>query len=188
MILFGSYTSPFVRHCRIVLDQTGKPWSMQDTDYATSGSESPTKRVPYLRDDKVHLYDSSSILHYLREQMGQAFLPNFQATENYAMANTVLDTAINLFLLENNGLKDESNDFIQRQQGRVHSGLQVLNALDLPKHTDEIATDDVALRIACLLDWADYRQRFEVADYAELQRFLTMMRDWKPFLETAPPD
>ena len=33
MKLFGSYTSPYVRHCRIVLAQNGQDCEFVETDY-----------------------------------------------------------------------------------------------------------------------------------------------------------
>ena len=47
MKLFGSYTSPFVRHCRIVLAQHQQSYEFIPTDYAQSAQQTPTKRVPY---------------------------------------------------------------------------------------------------------------------------------------------
>ena len=36
MELFGSYTSPYVRHCRIALLETDTKFSLTETDYDTS--------------------------------------------------------------------------------------------------------------------------------------------------------
>lgn len=73
MQLFGSYTSPFVRHCRIALIETGLDCEFVETDYAESARRSPTKKVPYLQDKDVMLFDSCSILKYLREKAGGTF-------------------------------------------------------------------------------------------------------------------
>ena len=48
MELFGSYTSPFVRHCRIALLETKTKFSFTETDFETSAKLSPAKKVPFL--------------------------------------------------------------------------------------------------------------------------------------------
>lgn len=183
--LFGSYTSPFVRHCRIVLAQTGTDYTFVETDYATSEKSSPTKRVPYLYDGEVKLHDSSAIIHYLRQQNGQSFLSTPMETEQFALANTVLDTCINLFLLENSGVAVSGNAFLQRQQGRIDSGLQALNNW-IPNNPDLTAMDDAHWRVACLLDWGLFRQRFSLDNRLNLQMFLTRLQTSEIFKETAP--
>lgn len=47
MELFGSYTSPFVRHCRIALLETKTKFSFTETDFETSAKLSPAKRFPF---------------------------------------------------------------------------------------------------------------------------------------------
>ena len=116
MILYGSQTSPYVRHCRIVLMQSGLPWTFQDTDYAASAAGSPTKRVPYFQDGDTRLTDSSSILMHLRQRLGQPYMEKVEQLERYALCNTLLDTAINLFLLERDGLGPTDSDYLARQQ------------------------------------------------------------------------
>ena len=62
MELFGSFTSPYVRHCRVVLAHTGLDCEFVETDYDQSAARSPTRRVPFLRDGDRMLTDSASIL------------------------------------------------------------------------------------------------------------------------------
>ena len=51
MKLFGSFTSPYVRHCRIALMQSGLDWEMAELDIHTSNDPgTPTLRVPFLED------------------------------------------------------------------------------------------------------------------------------------------
>lgn len=183
--LFGSYTSPYVRHCRIALAQTEMLYTFVETDYAASDVGSPTKRVPYLHDGAVKLHDSSAIIHYLRQKNGQAFLQTPAQTEQFALANTVLDTCINVFLLENSGFSDSENPFLQRQQARIDSGLLALNAMLSP--TPELSTmNDADWRVACLLDWGLFRGRLSLDNTPNLHDFLTTVQTWQIFQETAP--
>jgi glutathione S-transferase len=73
MKLYGSYTSPFVRHCRIALIETGLAFDFIETDQTGSAAKSPTKRVPFLEDGNIFLTDSSSILKHIREKTGHTF-------------------------------------------------------------------------------------------------------------------
>lgn len=183
--LFGSYTSPYVRHCRIVLAQTEMPYTFVETDYVASDAGSPTKRVPYLHDGEVKLHDSMAIIHYLRQKSAQAFLATPAETERFALANTVLDTCINVFLLENSGFSDSENTFLRRQQARIDSGLRALN--DLMSSTPELPEmSDADWRVACLLDWGLFRQRLNLGNTSNLRHFLSTIQSWQIFEQTAP--
>ncbi|CAM2009714.1 glutathione S-transferase family protein [Acanthopleuribacter pedis] len=182
--LYGSYTSPFVRHCRIVLLETGRPFEFEETNYDQSYANSPTKRVPFLRDGDLHYYDSSAILHHLRDKAGQKFLPTPADTELYALANTVLDTAVNIFLLERDGISEYQSDYIQRQKDRVQSGLKALDGTDL---SFDGTPGDPILRIACLLAWAEYRKRFTFSQFGNLAVMMDEVGALDAFQQTAPP-
>ena len=62
MELFGSYTSPYVRHCRIVMMQLGQAFTLVPTDNDASAKGSPTQRVPYLKDGQRFFRDSMTIV------------------------------------------------------------------------------------------------------------------------------
>ncbi|RZA06776.1 MAG: hypothetical protein EOO68_04495 [Moraxellaceae bacterium] len=78
MKLYGSYTSPFVRHCRIAILETHGECEFIETDQAVSAAKSPTKRVPFFEDGEIFLTDSNAILKYLREKSGQIYLADMQ--------------------------------------------------------------------------------------------------------------
>lgn len=185
MKLYGSYTSPFVRHCRVALLQTGLDSEFVETTGPDARNPSPTSRVPYLEDGELRLSDSTSILKHLRGKAGQPFLADAPELDRYCLANTVLDAAINVFLFEQlDGLLPEKSTYLQRQHKRVQSGLSELEAQCAPAGSE---LGDAALRLACLLDWGRYRNRFEVGFYPRLGAFLDTMQAWEPFAQTAPP-
>lgn len=184
MKLYGSYTSPFVRHCRIALIQSGMDFEFVETDYAMSAERSPTSKVPFLEDDGVTLTDSSSIVKYVREKSGERFLPDVEDYEMYAMTNTVLDSAINLFLLENDGITSDQSGYLKRQQERVESGLIELNRRFDPS---EGITKDSALRCACFIDWALFRNRITIEKQENLGGLLAAANEIEEFAATAPP-
>ncbi len=200
MILYGSKTSPFVRHVRVVLDLCQCDWQLVETDYASSAELSPTQRVPYFTDGDLALTDSSSIIKYIREKSGQAFLPNIKDYELYALTNTLMDTTINLFLLELvDGIKPESGkdseenlkipmgpatgNYLLRQQDRIVTGLTELNDRDLSFNE---TYSDADLRLACYLDWAIFRKRISLDSFDNLQQFLTSANTHNVFTQTSP--
>lgn len=184
MKLYGSYTSPFVRHCRIALLQSGFDFDFIEADYAVSAEKSPTSKVPFFVDDDLTLTDSSSILKYVREKAEQNFLPDIQDYEMFCMTNTLLDSAINLFLLENDGVTPDQVGYLARQKERVNSGLVELNRRFDP--AEGIAKDS-ALRCACFIDWALFRKRIDIGGCENLAGLLAVANEEKEFVATAPP-
>jgi len=184
MKLFGSYTSPFVRHCRIALAQSGHDFEFVDTDYAGSAAQSPMAKVPFFEDGELKLTDSSSILKFAREKAGLPFLGDIEDFELFTMVNTLLDSAINLFLLENSGIDAEQVPYLGRQQQRVQTGLAELDRRIDPSAT---TTSDSGLRCACFVDWGLFRQRISIEGFENLGRALEVARTDNLFQETAPP-
>ncbi len=68
------------------------------------------------------LTDSSAILKSIREQSGKAFFSDNDDFNNYCTANTLLDTAINLFYLEKEDLTPAKSGYLARQQSRMARG------------------------------------------------------------------
>ena len=74
MKLYGSVTSPYVRHVRVALAQSGFDYTFVEADYAMSAERSPTAKVPFFEDGDLTLTDSTSILKHVREKSGMEFL------------------------------------------------------------------------------------------------------------------
>ena len=184
MELFGSFTSPFVRHCRIALLEEQFEFEFVETDGEASAAQSPTKRVPFLKDGDIQLTDSSSILKHVREKAGEPFLQDLQDYERYCLANTVLDSCVNLFLLERHGLSADANPYLQRQSQRIESGLSELN-----QHlfSEQAPYSDSELRLACFLDWGLFRERIQLEEHSQLASFLEQLNQYPPFAKTSPP-
>lgn len=183
MQLYGSYTSPYVRHCRVALAQNGFEYEFIEADYSMSAKQSPTARVPYLVDGNLKLIDSSSILKYIREQSGQPFLEDIKDYDNFVMVNTLLDTCINLFLIENDGFGPAQINYLQRQKNRLKSGLKELNRRFDP--AQGISTDG-ALRCACFIDWALFRKRIDISGLDNLAGLIEVANQQQAFANTAP--
>lgn len=184
--LYGTYTSPYVRHCRIALAETGQDFDLIETDYTQSARLAPAKRVPFLNVGNRVLNDSLSILKFVRESAGQHFLPDIDDCDLFALTNTALDTAINLFLLEKDGLTAQESGYLGRQNERVRDILDALDshAAALPAQTSHFT--DGELRLGCFLDWGLFRERISLTDHPRLERFLQRMRAYPAFGDTAP--
>lgn len=191
MELYGSFTSPYVRHIRIALLEAGLPYTFVETDAASSTKLSPTQKVPFFKysenGEQKMLTDSSAILKFIREKSGKTFFAddknNLSAFNVYCTANTLLDTAINLFYLEKDGVTAENSTYLARQQSRLQTGLAELNKLSF---SQAAPFSDAELRIACFLGWALFRQRISIDGFSALQQFMDNISRYPHFVETTP--
>ncbi|QOC23160.1 glutathione S-transferase [Wenzhouxiangella sp. AB-CW3] len=188
MQLYGSFTSPYVRHCRIALIEGGIEFEFVETDYAASARLTPTRRVPFLKDGNLLLTDSASILRHIRETSRRPFLQTVEQADLFAMVNTAMDSTVNLFLLERDGITPAQSPYLQRQADRVQDILNDLNErlLAMNDQPSQNRLNDALLRLGCFLDWARFRQRIDPARYSALQRFLDQLAPWPPFVATRP--
>jgi glutathione S-transferase len=183
MKLFGSYTSPFVRHCRIALLQTETEFEFLQTDYAQSAKGSPAQRVPYLQHEGLQLHDSASILKYVRQLAEQPFCASVESYDCFCLVNAALDSTVNLFLLENSGVDIHTNDYTKRQAARIESCLAALDK----KAVEGLEWDDAGIRLACFIDWASFRKRLSFDNYPALQHWLHEANQDRNFVATKPP-
>lgn len=182
MKLYGSLTSPYVRHCRLVLAIIQQPYELVITDGASSPNA--TKRVPVLQHQQVQLGDSTAIIRYLRELADQPFLPWVQDLDRFCLLNSLLDTQVNVFLLAKDGLQPGDNAYFARQQGRVQAILAELEQLSFDPRDP---SDDVSLRLGAILDWCLYRQLFSLAPFPKLLAFWQAIVAQPYFQQTQPP-
>lgn len=187
MILYGSYTSPYVRHIRTALLQFKLDFEFVDTDYAASSLGSPVKRVPFLDAGDRKLTDSSSILLYLKQLSGQSGFDDLDDFELYTLVNSAMDAEINLFLLSRDGLTPDNSDYLYRQKSRIASSLEYLNKLMEYQLVDANNLSDGQLRLACFLDWGLFRQRFSLDGLDSLTDFFQQVRLNEHFAATKPP-
>jgi len=187
MKLYGSYTSPYVRHCRIVLAECGVDHQFVEADYAASAKLSPTARVPFLEDGGLRLHDSASIIRYVRSRADQDFMTDIDDFETFLLANTGLDTSINLFLLEKEGLLPKDVPYLARQQARVESVLSELE-VRCARAQDRIHApfQDGWLRVGCFLSWALFRERVTLDKHEHLNALMPRLDDDPGFARTHP--
>ena len=195
MKLNGVRTSPYVRHARVALAESGLSWQFEQVTPDTINL-SPTLRVSFLIDGNLTLTDSAVIVRYAREQSGQAFLPSVGDHELFALATSILDTTVNLYLLNigdsaalaevatgTSAIGFNPRTYYERQQERIVAGVRGLDQFELDASAP---FTDGHIRLACLLDWASYRETIDLLGLNKLNDFLTRMREWPTFAETAP--
>lgn len=183
MKLYASYISPFARHCRIILLETGLECEFIETDSASSALNSPTKKVPFFEDGEIFLTDSSAIVKYLREKAGQGFCTDATEYDRFCMVNTLLDATYLLFMLEKDGITPKQSPYLQRHEARVQSSIIELNRISWPGRAPY---NDAELRLLCYLDWVKFRQRFNFDEHKNLVDFLASARSYQPFIQTVP--
>lgn len=183
MKLYGSYTSPFVRHCRIVLLDKKLDCEFIEADHAVSAVKSPTKKMPFLEDGEIFLTDSTAIVKYFREKAGEVFCHDITTFDHLCLVNTLLDASVCLFMLEKDAIKPEQSIYLQRHEARVQSGLAELDNMSWP---DKGPYNDLELRLLCYLDWALFRQRFTFDQHRNLTTFLATARQYPHFAQTSP--
>jgi glutathione S-transferase len=184
MKLFGSYTSPYVRHCRVALFDLGITFDFIDTDYTASAMASPAMRVPFLHDNGLQLSDSSSILMHVYHSKGIPFIETAEQMELYALSNTAMDTTINLFFLEKDNVTPQHSAYLKRQSNRIDASLAALELTNLPK---ALPLNIAETRLACYLDWALFRKRISLDEHPNLLSFVKLANTWPTFADTAPP-
>jgi glutathione S-transferase len=184
MKLYGSYTSPFVRHVRIVLLETNQACDFIETDQTTSAVKSPTQRVPFLEDGEIFLTDSASIVKYLREKAGQTYCKTAKELDDVCLVNTVLDTTANLFFIKRDGVDVSAIPYLQRQAARIHSTLAELNQSTLPATAPY---SEAQLRLACYIGWAKFRNLVDFSAFENLEKFYSGINQYDHFVATKPP-
>lgn len=194
MKLYGTLTSPYVRHVRIACIESGLDYELLNADDEVTAQHNPLLRVPFLIDGDITLTDSAVILRYIREKAGHTYLSTLEEHELFCTATAILDSAINLHLLRisESVVAKESNDiaispgsgnYLYRQQVRIDSSLRVLNQRAYPS---EAPYSDGELRLGVALAWGLFRKRFSIEGLDNLQSFLAGLDSYAPFEQTRP--
>lgn len=183
MKLYGSYTSPFVRHVRIVLLETAQPCEFIETDQTGSTAKSPTQRVPFLEDGDIFLTDSTSITKYLREKAGQDYCKTAKELDDVCLVNTLMDATVNLFFIKRDGVDIIGIPYLQRQAARIQTTLAELNRQTWPSSAPY---NDAQIRLACFIGWAKLRNQIDFSIFENLENFYAGALYYPHFIATQP--
>ncbi|MBI2277520.1 MAG: glutathione S-transferase [Dechloromonas sp.] len=137
MKLIGSHTSPYARKVRIVLAEKkieydfviDSPW-FEDSKVPEIN---PLGKIPVLvLDDETPLFDSRVIVEYIDNVTPNSKLfpaPNRERTEVKrweALADGICDAASSAFLEAKRPKAQKSNDWIERQRGKIMRSLEFM--------------------------------------------------------------
>lgn len=137
MKLIGSHTSPFARKVRIVLAEKkieyefviDSPW-FEDSKVPEIN---PLGKIPVLvLDDETPLFDSRVIVEYIDNVTPNSKLfpaPNRERTEVKrweALADGICDAAASAFLEAKRPKAQRSDDWIERQRGKIMRSLEFM--------------------------------------------------------------
>ena len=201
MKLIGSNTSPYVRKVRVVMAEKKLDYSFELENVWSADTRilqsNPLGKVPcLLMEDGNALYDSRVIAEYLDTLTPVCKLlpPNGRDRADVkvweALADGVLDAAV-LVRLEKTlrPQEQQSPQWIARQLGKVHAGLQVMsdklgeNAFCMGKN---YSLADVA--VGCALGWLSFRfpDIDWRGDYPNLARLFDKLSERPSFRDTVP--
>ena len=198
MKLITSLTSPFGRKIRILLQEKNisceiiedVPWNA-DT---ITPQYNPLGKIPVLlRDDGSTLFDSRVIALYLDSLDAPALIPaegeaRLQVLRWEALADGISDAAAAVFIERRRDAPLQSQDWIARQLGKVHAGLnEAERALDGNTCTGRFTLADIALIAA--LDYVQLRLGADLSlqDYPRLNTFCANLQSRTSVASTRPP-
>lgn len=188
--LFGHDASPYVRRVRILLAELQIPFERDTHGWQDPAPEfsaaSPIRRVPMLelRPGALvrHVFDSKVIagLLYGMPHPRPGGEPPFQDAmfdpglalldENVvSVTDAAQDSLVNVFLLENDGVRPEQSAYLTRQLDRARGCLDWLERRYQGRRTlapGRLAYADVV--VMTLLGWIRFRKRLDLAPWSEL--------------------
>lgn len=182
MKLFGTSTSPFVRRIRIIATELGVPFERVDTatdeGQAALRAVTPIWKVPTAIVDDVVLFDSRNITDYLITHHGWGPLRAPAADERWQQQNLLnvidaaVDSAINLFYIDRDGVDTSAAPYFQRQRDRVQSTLTWLEGqLRGAAFTEGGGLGLPEIALISGLDWLTFRARYDVDAHPGLVAF-----------------
>jgi glutathione S-transferase len=202
MKLIGSLPSPFTRKVRIVLAEKKIEYDFEIDDPwkadAVTPNFNPLGKVPVLvLDDGRALFDSRVIASFLDSASPLSRLipadprERVEARRWEALADGVLDAGVIARLENRREAKTKNAAWIDRQMGKVRSGLAVMDA-ELGEKTwcsgNGYTIADIATGVC--LGWLDFRYPSMdwKKDHANLARHFVKLSERPSFADTVPSE
>lgn len=194
MTLYGTTTSPFVRRVRVVAAEVGRPFNLFNTAHddgqAALRAASPLWKVPVAELDGRLLFDSRCIIDYLTTVHGWGTMK--APCDRWRDANLVnaidgaLESAVQVFYLQREGMDVDHLPFCQRQRDRIASVFDWLaGQLGTAGFGDGLGLPELSLY--CTLDWMEFRAVYPADRLpAALQLFRAAARDRSSLVATPP--
>lgn len=197
MRILGSYTSPYVRRVRIVLDRLGVSFEMVDTATEDGQAElrtaSPLWKVPVLdTQGEGVIADSRIINDWLLSRHPSASIRPYRDAlleqQQIAFIDGALDALINVFYLRREGASPAAQPYLQKQLDRAEATLEhVAASVDDGYFTSDRRVGMVEIALVTALDWFAARSTWDVSKQPSFVRFLEVHAEDASFLRTRPP-
>ena len=203
--LFYGPNSPYTRKVRVVLREKGLQFQEELTDLGAPSAEfaaaNPNMRIPCMVDGEHTLFESNVMLDYLlktypgvKEEGAQPPLTesltrperHWEDMMVIVTIETLLDSALNLFFMSRDGLTPEQAPFMNREQARIQSGLDWLEARAAPEGFWPGAFSIMDLNLVIALVWGDFRGMFKWNGRPRLEAIVDRHRQRPSLLDTQP--
>jgi glutathione S-transferase len=205
MKLYFGPNSPYARKVRVVLAEKGLPFEPAVIDVAAAGPEyarlNPNLRVPCLVDGERALFESNLIVDYLLQTYpdadgaGQPPLAKAMTRPAHhwedalilSAIETVLDSGLNLFQIARSGVAAAQSTYLQREQNRIHSNLDWLEARLPPDGfvPGTFSIQDLNLTIAWI--WLNFRKPLPLQPRPHLDALVARYERRPSLQSTHPP-
>ncbi|MCB1174457.1 MAG: glutathione S-transferase family protein [Leptospiraceae bacterium] len=197
MKLYGTTTSPYVRRVRIIARELGLNYTRTDTATDAGQAElrvlSPIWKVPVWQTANQVIWDSHKIIDWLFGAYGTGQLYCFPADDynvnNFMTAvDGALDSGINLFYLQKDGLAIDQSAYMRKQQDRIHASLQWLEQnLTAGLLAGSRAYSYPGIVLVSSIDWMQFRQAADLNAYPTLRKFAHDMNDQHAHIRATSP-
>lgn len=195
MKLYGTTTSPFVRRVRVVATEVGARFEMintaADPGQAALRAVSPIWKVPVADVDGRVLFDSRVIIDWLTTHHGWG--PMRPPRDRWRDANILnaidaaLDSAIQVFYLQREGIDVSPLPFGQRQFDRIAAIFAWLTGEIDAGHLggDELGVAELSL--LATLDWMEFRAVYPAARHPSAFAAIRARHGERPSLVATRP-
>jgi glutathione S-transferase len=199
MKLVGSKTSPYVRKIRVLLAEKELAFEWVEANAwapdTTVPSFNPLGKVPALvLDEGETLYDSRVIAEYIDALPGVSFIPGpmperIQVRRQEALGDGIADAGITMFLERKRDAARQDPAWIERQAGKVSSGIAALSksiAVKPASGERRMTLGDIAC--GCALFWVEFRlPEFRWRDDPVLKAWAENLESRASFAQSRPP-
>ena len=187
--ILGSRTSPFVRRVRIVATELGVPFALIDTTTDAGlrrlTEVSPIAKIPVALFGAEVVLDSHTIVERLLADHGYGPLrPPADPTVETRVGHVIdgaLDAAINAFYLRKDGVAPGTVAYVDKQDRRVDSALDWLQA-----HWHPAALGIPEIAAVTMLDWMQFRAVRDLSRWPTLAALRDAHQDRPSFADTRP--
>lgn len=177
MRLYGSYTSPYVRRLRVLMQDIEHDFELvnifEENDRVKLSRINPSMKIPMLEDEGNYIFDSGVIYRYLAQKCGLAIL-SWEEENLLTSINSITDSLVQLFILNKSDIANLNDSvYYKMQQERIDIAFSQLN-----EQAKQAAFEQwryPAMCLFCLLDWLVFRQLHNISN---CQTLLELHAKW----------